>query len=89
MRDAGTVRLHKRLTSAHDPAESALIGLDEIVTAAGLKLADIAEIVHGTTLVTNAIIERRGAKLGLITTAGSAIFSRWAPSSGTTSTICS
>jgi 5-oxoprolinase (ATP-hydrolysing)/N-methylhydantoinase A len=68
--DAGTVRLHKRLTSAHDPAESSLIGLGEIVTEAGLNLADIGEIVHGTTLVTNAIIERRGAKLGLITTQG-------------------
>ncbi len=65
-----TVRLHKRLTSAHDPAESALLGLDEIVAAAGISLADIAEIIHGTTLVTNAIIERRGAKLGLITTEG-------------------
>jgi len=69
-RAAGTVRLHKRLTSAHDPSESALIGLDELTKAAGIGLADVGEIVHGTTLVTNAIIERRGAKLGLITTLG-------------------
>jgi 5-oxoprolinase (ATP-hydrolysing) len=69
-RAAGTVHLHKRLTSAHDPAESALIGLDELTKAAGIGLGEIAEIVHGTTLVTNAIIERRGAKLGLITTEG-------------------
>ncbi len=38
--------------------------------AAGIALADVAEIVHGTTLVTNALIERRGARLGLITTRG-------------------
>src|SRR3974390_238943 len=69
-RAAGTVSLHKRLTSAHDPSESALIGLDELAEAAGIGLGDVGEIVHGTTLVTNAIIERRGAKLGLITTQG-------------------
>ena len=69
-RAGGTVRLHKRLTSAQDPAESALIGLDELTKAAGIGLADIGEIVHGTTLVTNALIERSGARLGLITTRG-------------------
>jgi 5-oxoprolinase (ATP-hydrolysing)/N-methylhydantoinase A len=69
-RAAGRVHLHKRLTSAHDPSESALIGLDELTRAAGIGLGDVSEIVHGTTLVTNAIIERRGAKLGLITTEG-------------------
>jgi 5-oxoprolinase (ATP-hydrolysing) len=69
-RAAGRVQLHKRLTSAHDPAESALIGLDELTKMAGIGLGDVSEIVHGTTLVTNAIIERRGAKLGLITTEG-------------------
>ena len=37
---------------------------------AGIGLADVGEIVHGTTLVTNAVIERKGAKLGLITTRG-------------------
>src|SRR6266487_6728019 len=35
-----------------------------------LAIADIGEIIHGTTLVTNAIIERRGAKVGLLTTQG-------------------
>ena len=37
---------------------------------AGITLADVGEIVHGTTLVTNAVIERKGAKLGLVTTSG-------------------
>src|SRR5260370_40135059 len=69
-RASGTVRLHKRLTSAHDPAESALIGLDELTRAAGIGLSAVGEIIHGTTLVTNAIIERRGARLGRITTEG-------------------
>ncbi len=64
------IRLHKCLTTPADPSIGALEGLTEIVAAAGLNLADIGEIVHGTTLVTNALIERKGAKLGLITTRG-------------------
>ena len=64
------IRLHKCLTTPADPSVGALEGLAQIVSDAGLGLADIGEIVHGTTLVTNALIERRGAKLGLITTAG-------------------
>ena len=66
----GSVRLHKTLTSSPDPSVAALAGLSELVTAAGITLADVDEIVHGTTLVTNALLERRGARLALITTAG-------------------
>jgi 5-oxoprolinase (ATP-hydrolysing) len=64
------IRLHKCLTTPTDPSAGALEGLDELLGTAGLTLADIGEIVHGTTLVTNALIERRGARLGLVTTAG-------------------
>ncbi len=66
----GTIRLHKRLTTPHDPSEAALIGLGELTEQAGITLADVGDIVHGTTLVTNAVIERKGARLGLITTQG-------------------
>lgn len=64
------IRLHKCLTTPADPSVGALAGLNEITAAAGLSLGDIADIVHGTTLVTNALIEGKGAKLGLITTRG-------------------
>ena len=64
------IRPHKCLTTPEDPSVGALAGLAEITEASGLRLADIGEIVDGTTLVTNALIERKGAKLGLITTAG-------------------
>ena len=66
----GALHLHKRLTTPEDPAVGALDGLRHIVAEHGSGLAAVAEIVHGTTLVTNAVIERRGAQLGLITTAG-------------------
>src|SRR4029453_15178696 len=65
-----SVQLHKRLTTPHDPSEAALIGLEELVAMRGVTLADVSEIVHGPTLVTNVVIERKGAKLGLVTTGG-------------------
>lgn len=44
--------------------------MQELVRAADIAFADLSEIVHGTTLVTNAVIERKGAAVGLITTEG-------------------
>jgi 5-oxoprolinase (ATP-hydrolysing) len=67
---SGQIRLYKCLTTPADPSLGALEGLEALTGAAGIALADIGEIVHGTTLVTNAIIERRGAALGLLTTRG-------------------
>jgi 5-oxoprolinase (ATP-hydrolysing)/N-methylhydantoinase A len=66
----GQVTLHKRLTTSHDPSEAALLGLDEVAAMRGIGLSEVAEILHGTTLVTNAVIERKGARLGLLTTQG-------------------
>ena len=66
----GQVTLHKRLTTPRDPSEAALLGLAELVAMRGITLADVHEIIHGTTLVTNAVIERKGAALGLLTTRG-------------------
>ena len=66
----GDIKLHKCLTTPEDPSTGALRGAAELVEAAGIGLHQVTKILHGTTLVTNAIIERRGAGLGLITTAG-------------------
>jgi len=64
------IALYKCLTTPQDPSVAALAGLGELATEAGIAVADIGEIIHGTTLVTNAIIERRGAAVGLLTTQG-------------------
>ena len=64
------IALYKCLTTPQDPSAAALEGLGKLAAQANLEIADLAEIVHGTTLVTNAIIERRGARLGLLTTKG-------------------
>lgn len=68
--ETSSVTLHKRLTTPHDPSEAALKGLDELLALRSIGHADVSEIVHGTTLVTNAVIERKGAPVGLITTRG-------------------
>src|SRR3954447_1718481 len=64
------ISLYKCLTTPDDPSIAALQGLATLTAEAGITLGDVSEIVHGTTLVTNAIIERRGARLGLLTTQG-------------------
>lgn len=66
----GQIQLHKCLTTPHNPAKGALEGLQELVALAGLSVADVGRIVHGTTLVTNAIIERKGADTALLVTRG-------------------
>ena len=66
----GELRLHKILTTPEDPARAALAGLLDLCAAADVALGDVQALVHGTTLVTNAIIERRGARTALITTRG-------------------
>ncbi|MDR7554444.1 MAG: hydantoinase/oxoprolinase family protein [Armatimonadota bacterium] len=72
LHDAATGRLavHKVLTTPEDPAEGALRGLDALCAQAEVPLAEVGLLVHGTTLVTNAIIERRGAPTGLLCTRG-------------------
>lgn len=64
------VHLHKALTTPRDPADAALAGIRDLCALADILPADVTEIIHGTTLVTNAIIERSGARLGLLTTRG-------------------
>ena len=67
---SGRIRIHKCLTTPKDPSAGALEGLDELLRAAGLTFPQIGQLIHGTTLVTNAIIERAGATLALLTTRG-------------------
>ncbi len=61
---------HKVLTTAREPAIGVLEGWRELIPKYQLATSDIVLAVHSTTLVTNAIIERRGATVGLLTTRG-------------------
>lgn len=64
------VGVHKQLTTPNDPSFAVLEGTRRILTETGIALAELSEIVHGTTLVTNALIERRGARTGMLVTEG-------------------
>jgi N-methylhydantoinase A len=66
----GRVWLGKRLTTAEEPARAVHEGLAELSAQAGAAGADLEVVIHGTTLITNALIERKGARTALLATDG-------------------
>ncbi|HEX3247235.1 MAG TPA: hydantoinase/oxoprolinase family protein [Chloroflexota bacterium] len=66
----GGMTVGKTLTTAHAPAEAVGRLLADALQRARVDAADVRHVVHGTTLVTNAIIERKGARTALLTTRG-------------------
>jgi N-methylhydantoinase A len=53
-----------------DPSEGVLSGVRRICEEAGIDVSEIRNILHGTTVATNAVLESKGARVGLITTVG-------------------
>ena len=68
--DGRRLCLHKQLTTPDDPARAVLEGVPRLLAKAGVSADEVGAVVHGTTLVTNALIERRVAKTALLVTAG-------------------
>ncbi|MGH7416662.1 MAG: hydantoinase/oxoprolinase N-terminal domain-containing protein, partial [Candidatus Rokuibacteriota bacterium] len=66
----GELHTAKRLTTYPDPSEACLAGLDELLARAGAPWPAVVQAVHGTTLGSNIVIERKGRQVGLITTRG-------------------
>ncbi len=66
----GQIAKEKYLTTPYDPAVGVLQGLELLLQRSGVGLHEVAYIVHGTTLAANAIIERKGARVGLLATEG-------------------
>ena len=66
----GAIQTNKCLTTPRDPAEAVRSGIKELEAKSPDCIREMEEIIHGTTLVINAIIERKGARTGLITTKG-------------------
>jgi len=66
----GGFTVAKALTTPDDPARAVESALADALTRAGLRTGDARQLIHGTTLVTNAIIERKGARTALLATAG-------------------
>src|SRR5262249_47832446 len=66
----GRAVIWKESTTPDDPARGTIEGTRRVLAKAGAKPEQVGRVVHATTLFTNALIERKGAKTGLLTTAG-------------------
>src|SRR5215472_12151605 len=62
----GVLQVHKVPSTPHNPAEGLLRGITDLAVDG----VDVATIVHGSTVATNALLERRGARAALVTTEG-------------------
>jgi N-methylhydantoinase A len=68
--ETGAFAVGKALTTPDDPSQAVEAVLAETLALAGIAPAELRHLVHGTTLVTNAMIERKGARTALLTTQG-------------------
>ena len=66
----GAQASHKELTTHDDPSKGVMAALDRVIAEHRIPATAISRVVHATTLFTNALIERKGAVTGLITTQG-------------------
>lgn len=67
---SGRVVVGKRLTSSDNPAQAVIEVMREMLERDDIAAREVGKAIHGTTLVTNLIIERKGATTGLLTTRG-------------------
>lgn len=68
--DNGEVTFTKVSSTPAAPEEAVLIGVERILEQAGLQTHDVCEVLHGTTVGSNTMLQKVGAKCGLITTKG-------------------
>ena len=66
----GATRVYKRPSTPHNPGEAIVRGLGEMAEALDVDPAAIVRLCHGTTVATNALIQRRGGTVALVTTEG-------------------
>jgi N-methylhydantoinase A len=64
------IQTYKVLTTPADPAEAVIDGVAALTRTANIAASDVGMVVHGTTLVTNAVIERKGTPTAMIVTRG-------------------
>jgi len=68
--DGQTFQVGKVLTTPDRPDDAVVAGIQAVVGASGVPAAQVSHVLHGTTLFTNALIERTGARTALVTTKG-------------------
>lgn len=66
----GRVCLHKTPSTPSDPSESIINGLGTLLEDNQIDVEDVVRLAHGTTVATNALIQRRGGKVAVVTTEG-------------------
>ncbi|MEM8694231.1 MAG: hydantoinase/oxoprolinase family protein [Pseudomonadota bacterium] len=69
-RESGEQGIHKVSTTPDDPSLGVINGLAELMEQGSIAPSDVAQIFHGTTTATNAVLEARGATAGMITNDG-------------------
>jgi len=69
-RETGALWTTKTPSTPADPSLSFFNGIEQIMSLAGARPAGIASVLHGSTIATNAVLEAKGARTGMITTAG-------------------
>ncbi len=67
---SGALHFHKVPSTPDDPSEAIRLGLTRLLEMVGRSGAEVSFLAHGTTVATNMVVERRGAKTGLLTTRG-------------------
>ena len=67
-RSTGQVAIHKRSSTPDNPARAILAGLEELAGKIGIALDAISGVAHGTTVATNALIQRKGGTVAVVTT---------------------
>lgn len=68
--DTGSVTVHKVRSTPDDPGRALVAGIVEACALAGAEPADLDGVLHGTTVATNAVLEHRGARTGMLTSEG-------------------
>ncbi len=66
----GAIAIHKQLTTPRDPSEAVLEGIDALLVRRKVAIGQLTAVIHGSTLVTNALIERKGVPTAMLVTAG-------------------
>ena len=68
--DSGALTIHKVSTTPDDPSRAILQGVGELCAMAGVEPGSINYLLHGTTTATNAVLEHKGARTGMVTNQG-------------------
>ncbi len=68
----GRHAIHKVPTTPDDPSVAVVQGIAELCARHGIPAGEVEHVLHGTTTATNAVLENRGARTGMVTTRASA-----------------